>query len=133
MASSVLKLPRYLPCLSVFNLPIFSSNHISLPPRVDSPTSFCATFRTRCLDTIFPFDPLPFIASSPKLKSNIFLRAFTELCRFTITISDSLFGFAVKYNNCDLPLPCVISYSRSLMMEVTEKRLAYEIPVLPSK
>jgi hypothetical protein len=93
---------RYLGSLSTFNLPIFSSNHISRPPKVDSPTSFCATFRTRCLDTIFPFTPLSFIASSPKSKSNIFLRTFTELCRLTVTISDSLFGFAVKYNNCDL-------------------------------
>ena len=104
-----MKLPKYSPLSSWFNLPMVLSNQIFLPPSVEEPTSFWLILLIAYFDKILPFEVLDFIDIESKLYINSFFRALELWWRKTFTISDSLFGFAVIYFAIDLSLFFVFS------------------------
>ena len=96
--SSLLKLPKRVPTFSEFNLPIFSSSHISTPPNVDSPIVFWVTFLAGYFVRILPFEALFFIDKFAKSYSICLFLALDLVFKYKLITSDSLFLFEVRYS-----------------------------------
>jgi len=76
---------------------------------VDKPFSLNSILLIVYLDTIFPLDALPFMTKSAKSSSHFNFLIDPVCLRITFTISDSPFGFAVKYKIFESLFPMVKS------------------------
>ena len=101
--SCALNAPSNSPLPSTFSLCTLSSNHILRAERVEIPSDFSSIFRTEFLETIFPPAPLPFIDNDEKSISIFKVFNLASFLRYTVTVSASPLGLAVKYNTL-LPL-----------------------------
>ena len=85
------------------------------------------------LVTRLPLLARPFIKMSAKSISHLSFLILPTCLKNTEMTSASPLGFAEKYQTLLDLFPLVKSYSLSLVMEVTAKRLMYDGPLLPSR